>query len=103
MNTADVIVLPYRDVLTSANVMLAMSFSKPVIAPALGCIPSDIDNAGSFIYHPKKKNGLVGALRKVEDANLKKMGHHTFKLAQKLDWDNIGKETIKSLTPPPAS
>jgi glycosyltransferase involved in cell wall biosynthesis len=38
MNAADAVVLPFRDVLTSGTVILAMSFGKAVIAPSIGCI-----------------------------------------------------------------
>jgi len=40
MNAADIIVLPYLDILNSGVAILAMSFGKPVIAPRTGSIPS---------------------------------------------------------------
>ena len=43
LNAADVVVLPYRDVLNSGALQLAYSFAKPVVASTTGCIPSQVD------------------------------------------------------------
>lgn len=95
MNAADVVVLPYRDILTSGAAILAMSFSKPVIAPAIGCIPEALDREGSFLYDPSEKEGLVKAMRQVFDVDLIKMGNHNFELAKKLNWDDIARKTCE--------
>lgn len=95
MNAADVIALPYRDIITSGAVILAMSFGKPVIAPAIGCIPETLDREGSFLYGPSEKDGLIRAMRQVFDADLGKMGRHNFKLAKQLRWDKIAKKTYE--------
>lgn len=95
MNAADVVVLPYRNILTSGAVILAMSFGKPVIAPAIGCMEDLLDNEGSFLYNPSEKDGLVKAMRKALDANLKNMGEHNFELVEMLQWDKIAKRTCE--------
>ena len=95
MNAADVIVLPYRDILTSGAVILAMSFAKPIIASAIGCIPETLDSKGSFLYDPSEKNGLIKTMRQVFNADLIKMGNHNFELAKQLRWDDIAKKTYK--------
>ena len=95
MNAADVVVLPYRDILTSGAVILAMSFGKSVIAPAIGCIPEILDREGSFLYSPSVKDGLIKAMRQALDFDLEKMGRHNFKLAKQLGWDKIAKKTYE--------
>jgi len=95
MNAADIIVLPYRDILTSGAVILAMSFGKPVIAPAIGCIPDVLDSEGGILYDPSEKEGLLKAMKQALDANLKKMGEHNFELAKQLRWDDIAKRTCE--------
>lgn len=95
MNAADVVVLPYRDILTSGAVILAMSFGKPAIAPAIGCIPDVLDNKGSFLYDPSAKDGLLRAMQLALDADLIKMGEHNFELAKQLRWDDIAKRTYE--------
>jgi len=95
MNAADVVVLPYQDILTSGAVILAMSFGKPAIAPAIGCIPDVLDKEGSFLYDPLEKDGLLRAMRRAVDADLGKMGKHNFQLAKRFQWDDIGKQTYE--------
>lgn len=93
MNAADVVVLPYRDILTSGAVMLAISFGKSVIAPAIGGIPDILDVKGSFLFDPLESNGLVKSMQFALNADLIKMGKHNFQLAQKFQWSAIGKQT----------
>ncbi|HER25179.1 MAG TPA: glycosyltransferase [Candidatus Atribacteria bacterium] len=95
MNAADVVVLPYRDILTSGAIILAMSFGKPVIAPAIGCIPETLDIEGSFLYEPSEKDGLIKAMRQVFNADLIKMGNHNFELAKQFRWGKIAKKTYE--------
>lgn len=94
MNAADVVVLPYREILTAGAVILAMSFSKPVIAPAIGCIPDVLDVRGSFLYNPLAKDSLLRVMQCALDKNdLTKMGKHNFELAKQLKWNKIAKRT----------
>jgi len=95
MNAADVVVLPYRDILTSGAILLAMSFGKSIIAPAIGCIPDVLDRRGSFLYNPLEEDGLLKAMKQALSANLEKMGEHNFELAKQLRWDNIAKQIYK--------
>ncbi len=39
LNAADLIVLPYRQILNSGSALLALSFNRPVLAPAIGSLP----------------------------------------------------------------
>ena len=94
MNAADVVVLPYKDVLTSGTVILSMSFGRPIIAPAIGCIADTIDEKGGFLY--KTKDGLFESMKNVlciDREILMDMGKHNFKLTEQFGWDEIGKRT----------
>ena len=42
MHAADVATLPFVATLTSGTLILALSWAKPVIAPALGCFPATV-------------------------------------------------------------
>jgi beta-1,4-mannosyltransferase len=95
MNASDIVALPYKDILTSGAVMLAMSFGKPIIAPLIGCIPDVLDNEGGLLYNPSDDNGLLEAMRHALDADLIKMGKHNLELAKQLQWDDIAKRTYK--------
>jgi glycosyltransferase involved in cell wall biosynthesis len=95
MNAADIIVQPYKNILTSGAVILAMSFGKPVIAPSIGCIRDVLDDEGSFLYAPSDEEGLLKAMKCALDANLKKMGEHNSELAKQLRWDDIAKRSYE--------
>jgi glycosyltransferase involved in cell wall biosynthesis len=96
-NASDVMVFPYRDILTSGATELALAFAKPVIAPRLGCISENLDETGSFLYDPSRKSGLFDAMRKAINhrAEHQVMGKHNLCLAKKYQWKAIAKSTYQ--------
>lgn len=95
MNACDVVVFPYRQVLTSGAVILAMSFGKACIAPHLGCIPDVLDEQGGFLYDPDDPEGLGRALEQAarESDRLAEMGAHNLGRAREWGWDRISRST----------
>ncbi|WP_136601141.1 glycosyltransferase family 4 protein [Salinigranum halophilum] len=93
LNAADVVVLPFRDILTSGSVVLAMSFGKPVIAPAIGCIPETVTDGGAFLYDPESADGLYDALRATEEHDLAAMGERNREHIEQFDWLTAARET----------
>ncbi len=95
MHAADVVVFPYRDVLTSGAVMLAMTFGKACVAPRVGCVQDTLDERGAFLYDPNEERGLAEALRAAFDARdrLQSMGEHNRALAERITWDEVGSRT----------
>lgn len=97
MNAADVVTLPYREIMTSGSVLLAMSFGRAVVAPSLGCIPALVDEDGAFLYDRAKPDGLREAMRAARDAGparLEQMGAANYEVASGLVWDEVGAETV---------
>ena len=96
MNAGDVIVLPYRDIMTSGSVLLAMSFARPVVAPEMGCIPAITDDDGGFLYDPNDPEGLVNALRAAyeEGGRVREMGERNYCRETELSWDGVGRDTV---------
>jgi beta-1,4-mannosyltransferase len=47
LNAADLIVLPYRQIMNSGSALLALSFDRPVLAPAIGSLPELAQKIGS--------------------------------------------------------
>ena len=95
MNAADIVVLPYKDILTSGAVIIAISFGKPIITTPSGCIADTLDENGSFLYLDTE-GGLLKTMQRVlntDKAKLQSMGKHNLELAQFLGWDEIGKKT----------
>ncbi|WP_223280032.1 glycosyltransferase family 4 protein [Nostoc sp. PA-18-2419] len=95
MNACDVVIFPYREILTSGAVLLAMSFGKACIAPREGCIGDVLDNAGAFLYEMDDENGLTKAMNSALDKHheLFIMGRHNLQLAEEYNWKHIAKMT----------
>jgi len=89
---ADFVALPYRAVLTSGSAILAMSFARPVIAPAQGVLPELIeDGANGFLYDPDAPDGLETALRRALATGLAQradMQQAAFATAAGLRWSD---------------
>jgi glycosyltransferase involved in cell wall biosynthesis len=97
MKAADVMVLPYRDIMNSGSAILGMSFGKVVIAPRLGCIPEIITGEGGILYDPKDKNGLLDAMKFALSSKdkISAMGMSNYELAKKLDWEGVAQSTAR--------
>ncbi|MGF2036716.1 MAG: glycosyltransferase family 4 protein [Nostoc sp. CmiVER01] len=95
MNACDAVIFPYRDILTSGAVLLAMSFGKACIAPRKGCIGEVLDDAGAFLYQIDDQNGLINAINSAvkKHDELFLMGEHNLQLAKEYNWKYIAKMT----------
>ncbi len=92
LNAADFIVLPYTATLTSGAAILAMSFGRPVIAPALGGLSELIDDEqNGFLYDPTSPDGLTMAMRRAamtDAATRARMSGASFARATGLRWSD---------------
>ena len=61
---ADIVVLPFRKILTSGSLMLAMSYGKPIIAPRAGAVAEMLGDADDLLYDPEDPHGLKRCLHK---------------------------------------
>lgn len=96
MNAADVVAIPYLDILTSSAVILAMTFGKPCIVPRIGCMPDVVDERGAFLYDAKDASGLAGALRRALECEgeLAAMGAHNRELVSRWTWEDVAAATL---------
>lgn len=62
MDAADLVTLPFRDILTSGSAILALTFGRPVVAPARGCLPETIPPAAGVLYDPDVPGALAAAI-----------------------------------------
>ncbi|WP_414620693.1 glycosyltransferase family 4 protein [Calothrix sp. CCY 0018] len=97
MNACDVVVFPYQEILTSGAVFLAMSFSKPCIAPRNCCLGEVLDHDGAFLYNSDCQDGLLQAMEYVinNQSKLINMGKHNLQLAEQFNWSKVADMTIK--------
>jgi glycosyltransferase involved in cell wall biosynthesis len=95
MNAADAVVFPYRRVLTSGALVLAMSFGKPCIAPRTGSIVDYIADSGGYLYDADEQDGLRRALQAVlaGPGTLREMGRRNRARVAQWDWASIARAT----------
>ncbi|XHR80490.1 MAG: glycosyltransferase [Gloeotrichia echinulata GP01] len=95
-SAADIVVLPYRNILTSGSAILAMSFGKPLIAPKIGSLPEILGKADALLYDPEDDEGLEAAIKKSLDSNLEELSNLVITACDDLDWQQIGEKTVKT-------
>jgi glycosyltransferase involved in cell wall biosynthesis len=91
-NACDVVALPFRKVLNSGSLLLAMSFGCPVVAPRLGSIPEVACPDGWFGYEAGDAAGLRAALESalaVRDRSALRQRVLDF-TAKNYDWRSVG-------------
>lgn len=93
LRAADAVVLPFRDILTSGSAILALSHGRPVIAPAMGCLPGTLPADATFLYDPDAEGALAGAMREAAAADLAAMGGRARAYAETIDWGPIAQAT----------
>jgi glycosyltransferase involved in cell wall biosynthesis len=93
LRAADAVVLPFRDILTSGSAILALSFGRPVVAPALGCLPETVPPTAGVLYDPDLPDALAQAMRQALDGDLAAMGAAARARAEELAWGPIAAAT----------
>ncbi|MCS6843579.1 MAG: glycosyltransferase [Caldilineales bacterium] len=96
MNAADVAVLPYRRVTTSGAALLAFSFGKPIVAPAL---PGFLELTGGdpalgLLYPPQDPDGLRRALEAASQVDWQPCRDAILAWVRRFDWLNIGRQLV---------
>lgn len=92
MNACDVFVLPYKHITTSGSAALALSFGRPIIAPAISSFPEIINTKTGILYDISEPNGLLTALREATTRTWSEgeiLDH-----ARKFDWNKLGPEIV---------
>jgi glycosyltransferase involved in cell wall biosynthesis len=95
-NAADVMVLPFSAMLTSGTVILALSWKKPIIVPALGCLPELITDDIGIMYDPTDCDALRQAMLDIRQRDLQAMGERAHRRMQELSWEHIAVETLRA-------
>ena len=93
--SADVVVLPYLDILTSGAAVLALSFGRPVVAPRKGCLIDLVDRESGILYEPTEPASLVGAMRQAIDTQFDSdVIKHSVK---RFSWQRSGKAFVDAM------
>ncbi len=94
LQASDVIVLPFAATMTSGSAILALSWPRALVAPALGCLPELVPAAGGILYDPQVADGLFDALTRIRSVDLHAASLAGVATVKRLDWDMIGIATI---------
>lgn len=92
-SASDVVIFPFKKILTSGSLILAMSYNKPIIAPKLGGIAETLGRAGKLLYDPKDPEGLQKALQQSTEINLHRLSEQVKKECDRLNWEEIATHT----------
>ena len=95
-SAADVVILPFTNILTSGSLILAMSYGKPVIAPKQGGITETLGQANDLLYDPNETDALLRALKKSTRIDLNQLSRQVVKSCDRLNWDKIALKTKKA-------
>ena len=63
VRATDVVVVPFKDVLTSGSTILALSFGRPVVAPGIGYLLDIIGPDTGMLYDGADDNSLAASMR----------------------------------------
>lgn len=97
LNASDAVVLPYRRVLTSGAVLMAMSFGRACILPKHPGLKDMVPEGGALFYDPMVQKGLNGAMQQAiaRRSELSRMGLLNLRTASAdHDWGRIVRLTL---------
>ncbi|WP_051261482.1 glycosyltransferase [Desulfovibrio inopinatus] len=99
-NAADFVVLPYKKVLTSGSIYLALSYGVPVIAPARGLLSEVLTGPlKPFLYNPDTPNGLAQALLLANKSkeSLPELRRAALDKAREYDWPSTRQALVDAI------
>ena len=96
LEASDVAVLPFRATMTSGSVILALSRARPVIAPALGCLPAVVSPGAGLLYDPGQEEPLLRAMEEVRGWDHEAASRAALESVRRFDWDRIAELTLEA-------
>ncbi|HEX6868745.1 MAG TPA: glycosyltransferase family 4 protein [Candidatus Limnocylindrales bacterium] len=93
---ADSCPVPFRATTTSGTVVLALSWARPVVAPALGCLPMTVLPGAGVLYDPDEPDALFRALQAVRTLDPVASAEVALASVARFDWDEIAAATIEA-------
>jgi hypothetical protein len=71
-----------------------MSFSQPVIVPAMGCLPELVTTDCGWLYPPDQPDALLTAMQLAVQADTRSMGAAAYQRVQGLTHESLALETL---------
>lgn len=94
---ADVVVFPFRKILTSGSLVLAMSFGKAVVIPEVPSLLEIVPDGGADWFDPLSAESMADAMTESLKRNAAEAGAINFARAQEWDWKMIAAITLEAL------
>lgn len=85
LSACDLVVLPYRDLLTSSSALLAAQYARPILAPRTGCL-QELPPEASILYDPEVEGALTQAMVQAVSAPLESMGLAAREYVERFPW-----------------
>lgn len=85
----DLVVLPYRRILTSGAAVLALTFGRGLVVPRLGCLAELEDDGCALTFDAADDRSLAATLAAALDADAGALGVNATRRAARLGWDGI--------------
>lgn len=95
MNACDICVLPYRDVTTSGAAILAFSFGRSIVAPAMAGFTELVAEGRGIAYDPRSAHGLAQALQQARALDVTDAGQRALEWAQRHSWRTLAPEFVR--------
>ncbi len=92
LNTLDICVFPYKDITTSSAAVLALSFGRPVIAPAITSFPELVTAETGILYEPSQPDALLAALQQARQRSWSEA--EILDYVHQFDWDKLGPHLV---------
>ena len=92
---ADIVVLPYAEILTSGSAMLALSFGRPVIAPRRGFLEDVIVSKVGLLYDPSDPQRLATAMKEAQTLHFDE--EEILRHARHYDWESSARTVAATL------
>jgi glycosyltransferase involved in cell wall biosynthesis len=87
---ADLVVLPFKEVLNSSTVNLAMSFAKPVVAAAKGLVPFRLQKQPELLFsqhQPLEK--VLDMVSQLDKSTLEAIGAQNLEEVERYTWNDF--------------
>ena len=96
LRACNVVTIPYSEILSSGSAILALSFRRPVIAPAMGALKDLIIEGCGFLYDPcRQPESLKDSMQAAMETKFDEA--HIQARALKLDWRESAKIVVAGL------
>ncbi len=95
LNASDILVLPFTKVLTSGSAILALSFSRPVIVPRMGCMSELVEPGMGWFYKPEDIDSLSQAMECAVNSDFRQAGVNAFNNVNQFTPERFAEQTLR--------